>query len=171
MENVNVTLLEVNLNVEKQYTRYPHTKFQLDFFSIITRRKMKNRMKSENNSSSRYFTSVCYSADGSSVLSRGNSKYICFYKSSQQILVKTFQVSFNRSLDGILDELNLEYLRKVDQLMWMMMVPMSLVQREVIKRRVEVMTAPVAFSSTGREWAAGSKRGPSLLFSWCQHEI
>jgi hypothetical protein len=32
-----------------------------------------------------------------------------------------------------------------------MMVPMSLVQREVIKRRVEVMTAPVAFSSTGRE--------------------
>jgi hypothetical protein len=116
MENVNVTIMEVNLNVEKQFTRYPHTKFQLGFFSI-TRRKMKNRMKPEKNSSSRYFTSVCYPADGSCVLSGGNSKYICFYESSQQTLVKTFQVSFNLSMDGIIDELHFKNLIKVDQLM------------------------------------------------------
>ena len=67
---------------------------------------MNDRMTSDNNSSSRYFTSVCYSADGSCVLAGGNSKYICIYEISQQILVKKFQVSFNRSLDGILDELN-----------------------------------------------------------------
>ena len=67
---------------------------------------MNDRMTSDSNASSRYFTSVCYSADGSCVLAGGNSKYICIYEVSQQILVKKFQVSFNRSLDGILDQLN-----------------------------------------------------------------
>ena len=58
----------------------------------------------DNNASSRYFTSVCYSADGSCVLAGGNSKYVCIYEISQQILLKKFQVTFNRSLDGVLDE-------------------------------------------------------------------
>ena len=61
-------------------------------------------MTADNNAPSRYFTSVCYSADGSCVLAGGNSKYVCIYEISQQILLKKFQVTFNRSLDGVLDE-------------------------------------------------------------------
>lgn len=61
-------------------------------------------MTSDNNASSRYFTSVCYSADGSCILAGGNSKYVCIYEVSQQMLLKKFQVTFNRSLDGVLDE-------------------------------------------------------------------
>lgn len=64
-------------------------------------------MTSDNNASSRYFTSVCYSADGSCVLAGGNSKYVCIYEVSQQMLLKKFQVTFNRSLDGVLDEVRL----------------------------------------------------------------
>lgn len=67
-------------------------------------RKMNDRMTSDNNAASRYFTSVCYSADGSCVLAGGNSKYVCIYEVSQQMLLKKFQVTFNRSLDGVLDQ-------------------------------------------------------------------
>jgi periodic tryptophan protein 2 len=67
-------------------------------------RKINDRMTADNNAASRYFTSVCYSADGSCVLAGGNSKYVCIYEVSQQMLLKKFQVTFNRSLDGVLDE-------------------------------------------------------------------
>lgn len=69
-----------------------------------TGRKLNDRMTSDNNASSRYFTSICYSADGSCLLAGGNSKYVCIYEISQQMLLKKFQVTFNRSLDGVLDE-------------------------------------------------------------------
>jgi periodic tryptophan protein 2 len=71
-------------------------------------RKVNDRMTADNNASSRYFTSVCYSADGSCVLAGGNSKYVCIYEVSQQMLLKKFQVTFNRSLDGVLDEVRFE---------------------------------------------------------------
>ena len=67
-------------------------------------RKMNDRMAADNNAASRYFTSVCYSADGLCVLAGGNSKYVCIYEISQQMLLKKFQVTYNRSLDGVLDE-------------------------------------------------------------------
>jgi periodic tryptophan protein 2 len=80
-------------------------KFEIDGRrDIAGGRKMNDRMTSDNNASSRYFTSICYSADGSCVLAGGNSKYVCIYEISQQILLKKFQVTFNRSLDGVLDE-------------------------------------------------------------------
>jgi periodic tryptophan protein 2 len=69
-------------------------------------RKLNDRMTSDNNAASRYFTSICYSADGSCVLAGGNSKYVCIYHVSEQILIKKFQVTFNRSLDGVLDEVS-----------------------------------------------------------------
>lgn len=74
-------------------------------------RKINDRMTSNNNAASRYFTSVCYSADGACVLAGGNSRYVCIYEVSQQILLKKFQVSYNRSLDGVLDEVRLKQLR------------------------------------------------------------
>lgn len=82
-------------------------KFEIDGRrDIAGGRKMNDRMTSNNNSASRYFTSICYSADGTCVLAGGNSKYVCIYEVSQQILLKKFQVTFNRSLDGVLDEVS-----------------------------------------------------------------
>jgi periodic tryptophan protein 2 len=80
-------------------------KFEIDGRrDIAGGRKMNDHMTADNNASSRYFTSVCYSADGSCILAGGNSKYVCIYEVSQQMLLKKFQVTFNRSLDGVLDQ-------------------------------------------------------------------
>lgn len=80
-------------------------KFEIDGRrDIAGGRKFNDRMTADNNAASRYFTSVCYSADGTCVLAGGNSKYVCIYEISQQILLKKYQVTFNRSLDGVLDE-------------------------------------------------------------------
>jgi periodic tryptophan protein 2 len=49
---------------------------------------------------------VCYSADGSSVIAGGYSKYICIYHVAQKILLKKFQLSRSRIFDGVLDYLN-----------------------------------------------------------------
>ena len=54
--------------------------------------------------------SVCYSPDGTMVLGGCNGKYVCLYEVSQRILVKKFQVSHNRSLDGVVDKLNSKYI-------------------------------------------------------------
>lgn len=140
------------------------------FFLFVTGRKINDRMTSDNNSASRYFTSVCYSADGSCLLAGGNSKYICIYEISQQILVKKFQISFNRSLDGILDELNSKNLAdggpidvnddSGDEANYSANLPGARRGDDGSRKsRVEVMTAQVSFSSTGREWAAVSNEG------------
>jgi periodic tryptophan protein 2 len=132
-------------------------------------RKVNDRMTSDNNAASRYFTSVCYSADGLCILAGGNSKYICIYEVSQQILVKKFQISFNRSLDGILDELNSRKLAdggpidvndSGDDADFSANLPGSKRGDDGSRKsKVEVITMQVAFSSTGREWAAVSNEG------------
>jgi periodic tryptophan protein 2 len=71
---------------------------------IVGGRKVNDRMASNNNAASRYFTSISFSADGTLLLAGGNSKYVCIYEISQQILLKKIQITFNRSLDGVLDE-------------------------------------------------------------------
>mmetsp|Transcript_19430 Transcript_19430/g.28794 ORF Transcript_19430/g.28794 Transcript_19430/m.28794 type:complete len:893 (-) Transcript_19430:3154-5832(-) len=147
-------------------------KFEIDGRrDIAGGRKLNDRMTANNNSSSRYFTSVCYSADGSCVLAGGNSKYVCIYEVSQQILLKKFQVTFNRSLDGVLDELNSKYLTDggaidedagSDDETNYNAIAMPGARRGddgSRKSRVEVLTSQVAFSCTGREWAAVSGEG------------
>jgi hypothetical protein len=50
---------------------------------------------------------VAYTPDSTCIIAGGNSKYICIYEISQQILLKKFQLTYNRSIDGILDEVRL----------------------------------------------------------------
>ncbi|VEU37210.1 unnamed protein product [Pseudo-nitzschia multistriata] len=135
-------------------------------------RKENDRMASDNNASGRYFTSVCYSADGSCVLAGGNSKYVCIYEAQQRILLKKFQVTFNRNLDGVLDELsskNMTDFGPVDEHAGDSEdeTTYNALRLPGAKRgddgsrssKVEVLTRQVSFSSTGREWAAVSGEG------------
>ncbi|KAK9101926.1 hypothetical protein Sjap_019180 [Stephania japonica] len=69
-------------------------------------RLMTDRRSAANSSSGKFFTSLCYSADGSYILAGGNSKYICMYDVSDQVLLRRFQITNNLSLDGVLDFLN-----------------------------------------------------------------
>lgn len=132
-------------------------------------RKINDRMTADNNAASRYFTSVCYTGDGSCVLAGGNSKFVCIYEVSQQILLKKYQVTFNRSLDGVIDEWNPKILGD-----WgttdvgsedeadgnALILPGAKRGDDGSRRsRIEVLTRQIAFSSTGREWSAVSGEG------------
>ena len=59
-------------------------------------RKENDRLTADNNSASRHFTSVTYSADGGAVLAGGNSKYIVIYGVASKVVLKKFQISHNR---------------------------------------------------------------------------
>jgi len=134
-------------------------------------RKDNDRMTANNNAASRYFTSVCYSADGSCVLAGGNSKFVCIYDVAHQALLKKFQVTHNRSFDGVLDELNSKNVGDDG-----MVISNGGSDDEAQfnnynlpgakrnddgsrKSKVEVLTSCVSFSPTGREWAAVSNEG------------
>lgn len=49
----------------------------------------------------RSFTSLCYSADGESILAGGHSKFVCIYSIREQVLLKKFEISRNLSLDAM----------------------------------------------------------------------
>lgn len=49
----------------------------------------------------RAFTTLCYSADGESVLAGGMSKFVCIYHVKEQVLRKKFEISCNLSLDAM----------------------------------------------------------------------
>ena len=50
---------------------------------------------------SRSFTSVCYSADGESILAGGQSKFVCIYNVKEMMLMKKFEISCNLSFDAM----------------------------------------------------------------------
>lgn len=52
------------------------------------------------------FTSIAYTADGECLLAGGRSKYACLYAIAPKLLLRKWQISHNRSLDGILDKLS-----------------------------------------------------------------
>lgn len=49
----------------------------------------------------RSFTSLCYSADGESLLAGGQSRFVCIYNLKEQMLMKKFEISCNLSFDGM----------------------------------------------------------------------
>jgi periodic tryptophan protein 2 len=55
---------------------------------------------------SKCFSALAYTADGECVLAGGRSKYLCLYAVGPKLLLKKWQLSHNRSLDGVLDKLN-----------------------------------------------------------------
>lgn len=50
---------------------------------------------------SRCFTTITWSADGQSLLAAGKSKNVCIYNVQEGILLKKFEITQNRSLDGL----------------------------------------------------------------------
>jgi periodic tryptophan protein 2 len=124
-----------------------------------------------NNTSSKYFTCVTYTADGRCVLAGGNSRYVCLYEVSNRILLKKFQISHNMSLEGILDYLDSrkedepddyesdpEDLR--DRPSRDMVLP-GVQQGSFAKRKNagRIATSEISFSPSGRQWACTTTGG------------
>lgn len=47
------------------------------------------------------FKSLCFTMDGEYVIAGGKSKYVCIYSVKEETLVKRFEISQNKSFDGI----------------------------------------------------------------------
>ncbi|GJE96823.1 WD40 and Utp12 domain-containing protein [Phanerochaete sordida] len=136
-------------------------------------RKADDRVTAANNSSSKYFNSLAYSADGQCLLAGGNSKYVVLYDVRDGVLVKKFQVSQNLSLDGTEEFLdsrrvteagNADLIDDRDGSDAEDRADSSLpgvARGDASKRRwrQEARTKCVRFAPTGRAWAAASTEG------------
>ncbi|KAK8793424.1 hypothetical protein WA158_004783 [Blastocystis sp. Blastoise] len=69
-------------------------------------RRTTDNVALENIAIGKCFTSVSYSPDGQYIIAGGRSKYVCIYSLSNRMLIKKYQLSQNRSFEGILDQLN-----------------------------------------------------------------
>jgi periodic tryptophan protein 2 len=65
-----------------------------------------DRRTAANSTSGKCFTSLAYSADGAFLLAGGISRYVCLYDVQEKVMLRRFQISHNRSLDGVVDMLN-----------------------------------------------------------------
>lgn len=141
-------------------------------------RRAYDKVTAANSYHGKYFTSVDYTADGTCVVAAGHSKFVCIYECSQQILVKKFQISHNRSLDGVLDELHSGRLTEAGSLDMLdasdsdgerrpsgSNLPGAMRAADGSRlTREETRSSCVRFSPTGREWAACTTDG-LLLYS------
>jgi periodic tryptophan protein 2 len=143
-------------------------------------RKIEDMMSAANNAASKYFNSVCWTADGSCVLAGGQSKYVVIYDRAEGVMVKKFQISENLSLDGtqeMLDSRRMTEAGNLDALNDAAADESDVEDRldkslpgaqkgDLSKRkyRREARTSCVRFSATGRSWAAASTEG-LLLYS------
>ncbi|NWV00060.1 PWP2 protein, partial [Upupa epops] len=64
-------------------------------------RKELDKITAKQAAKGKSFTTLCYSADGQSLLAGGLSKFVCIYNIKEQILVKKFEISCNYSLDAM----------------------------------------------------------------------
>eukprot|EP00898_Chlorokybus_atmophyticus_P000595 jgi/Chlat1/1536/Chrsp122S01805 len=142
-------------------------------------RRATDRQTAANASSGKCFNSLSYSADGTYLLAGGSSKYVCLYDVEELVLLRRFQITFNRDLDGVLDFLNSKRVTEAG--------PLDLInddddddenEDDHMNKKAEDMlpgekpnkgrpvaqTKCVVFSSTGRMWAAASTEGV-LLYS------
>lgn len=157
---------------------------------VASGRRVGERRAAVNSTVGKCFTSIAYTADGECVLAGGRSKYMCLYDASQTTLLRRYQISANRSLDGVLDMLSSRRMTDagpVEQLdvsdtddddgegrddpmdedpaVELARLP-GVYRGSMSSRRVrpEVRAYCVRFSPTGRAWAAATTEG-LLIYS------
>ncbi|KAI7872555.1 putative WD repeat protein [Spinellus fusiger] len=141
-------------------------------------RKQNDRTTAENAASGKAFHSLCYTADGSSIIGGGSSKYICIYDIDTSVLVKKFQISENLCLDGTQEILNSKKMTEYGSIEEMESEEESDLEDRldntlpgtqsgdlsVRRTRPEAKSKAVRFSPTGSAWAAATTDG-LLIYS------
>uniref|UniRef100_A0A667Y1P0 PWP2 small subunit processome component n=1 Tax=Myripristis murdjan TaxID=586833 RepID=A0A667Y1P0_9TELE len=153
----------------------PHTATQTG--SIVGRhdlqmgRKETDKITAKQSAKGKSFTSLCYSADGESVLAGGQSKFVCIYNVKEQILLKKFEISCNLSFDAMEEFLDRRKMTEFGSLALVDEgagdgdgVHLSLpgVKRGDMSSRhfkPEIRVSSLRFSPTGRSWAATTTEG------------
>lgn len=128
-----------------------------------------DRRAAGNSSSGRAFTSLAFSADGSFLLAGGSSKYVCVYDMKEQVMLRRFQISHNRALDGVLDQLNSRYMTDAGPLSDIRDVNSDDDEEDRTSKLLpgdiayqsqgSAVTRCVSLAPTGRTWAAATPGG------------
>ncbi|XP_065337369.1 periodic tryptophan protein 2 homolog [Cloeon dipterum] len=115
------------------------------------------------------FTSLCYTADGECILAGGQSKNVCIYHVREALLMSKFEITQNRSLDGVDDFIsrrnmseygNLALVEKREEGDVSIKLP-GVKKGDMAARsfKPEVRVYGIHFSPTGTAWAAASTEG------------
>uniref|UniRef100_A0A673A4F7 Periodic tryptophan protein 2 homolog n=1 Tax=Sphaeramia orbicularis TaxID=375764 RepID=A0A673A4F7_9TELE len=119
----------------------------------------------------RSFTSLCYSADGESILAGGQSKFVCIYNVKEQMLMKKFEISCNLSFDAMEEFLDRRKMTEFGSLALVdegagdgegVNISLPGVRRGDMSSRhfkPEIRVSSLRFSPTGRSWAATTTEG------------
>nr|XP_023014507.1 periodic tryptophan protein 2 homolog [Leptinotarsa decemlineata] len=118
------------------------------------------------------FTSLCYSADGESLLAGGQSKNVCIYNVKESLLVKKFEITQNRSFDAVDDFINRRKLTEFDNIALVeereereggnVSIKLPGVRKGDMTGRTlnpEIRVFSLQFSPTGESWAAATTEG------------
>ncbi|KAK9507278.1 hypothetical protein O3M35_007173 [Rhynocoris fuscipes] len=121
------------------------------------------------------FTSICYSADGNYIIAGGQSKYVCIYSRKEEILIKKYHVTENRSLDAVDDFINRRKLTEFGNVNLIEMRDEN--DKDIIRLpgsrktdmasrsfKPEVRVMSLIFSPTNQAWAAATTEG-LLIYS------
>lgn len=65
-----------------------------------------DRNSSKNSTKNKHFNSLAVSPNGQFILAGGNSKNVCLYDIRNKLLLNRYALTQNRSLDGVLLQLN-----------------------------------------------------------------
>lgn len=145
-------------------------------------RRIGDFISSKKSSAGKCFTSVCYTADGACILAGGKSKYVCLYHAGERLMLRKWQLSHNRSMDGVLDELHSKDLTEggfpiqdiqdssdddsshdadnpSSTAKFFDTLPGAKVDKSKRNVRPTVQSFCVRFSPSGRSWAAATTEG------------
>nr|XP_008174682.1 periodic tryptophan protein 2 homolog isoform X1 [Chrysemys picta bellii] len=139
-------------------------------------RKELDKITAKQSAKAKSFTTLCYSADGQSILAGGLSKFVCIYHVKEQILMKKFEISCNLSLDAMEEYLDRRKMTEFGSMALIddgagdedgVAIALPGVKRGDLSSRhfkPEIRVTCLRFSPTGRSWAATTTEG-LLIYS------
>ncbi|XP_026015658.1 PWP2 small subunit processome component [Astatotilapia calliptera] len=138
---------------------------------LQTGRKETDKITAKQSAKGKSFTSLCYSADGESVLAGGQAKFVCIYNIKEQMLIKKFEISCNLSFDAMEEFLDRRKMTEFGSLALVdegagdgdgVSISLPGVRRGDMSSRhfkPEIRVSSLRFSPTGRSWAATTTEG------------
>ena len=146
------------------------------------------KVSAKNSKRTKHLNTICYNLSGNLLICGGNSQYVLIYDMVYQILIKKFELTHNRSLNGLLYKLNSsnvnndnidEYYDSEDEIEAKKRMKKMLPGTNTLNEHVpQIKITSVKFSSTNRSWAVGTTEGiyiysldKSLTFSRLNLEL
>ncbi|XP_005178449.1 periodic tryptophan protein 2 homolog [Musca domestica] len=126
----------------------------------------------KQNKKGKYFSSIEYSVDGECILAAGNSNVICIYHVKEAMLLKKFEITQNKSFDGLNEFINRRYMTEFGNMALVeqreeleggnVAIRLPGVQKGDMAARnfkPEMKVFSVKFSPTGQSFAAACTEG------------